>query len=142
MLEAAVKGCGEKTVVLGVTVLTSVSKEEIRSAGFQEQFAQNMQMLVLKRAVMAKNAGCKGVVCSGHEAGVIKKELGREFLVITPGIRPKWEISDKDDQQRVMTPIQAIQNGADYLVIGRPIRDAGDPVKAAEKVALEIREAL
>jgi len=141
MLEAAVEGCGGKFGVLGVTVLTSVSSEEIRSAGFQEQFSQNMQTLVLKRAAMVKNAGCIGVVCSGHEAGVIKKELGREFLAITPGIRPIRETSGKDDQKRVMTPAQAIQNGSDYLVIGRPIRDARDPVEAAEKVALEIEEA-
>jgi len=142
MLEAAVKGCGGKTGVLGVTVLTSIGSEDIRSAGFQEQFSRNMQMLVLKRAAMAKNAGCKGVVCSGHEAGIIKKEFGRDFLAITPGIRPKWETAGGDDQKRIMTPAQAIRNGADYLVIGRPIRDAEDPVLAAEKVALEIEEAL
>lgn len=141
MLEAAVEGCRGKIGVLGVTVLTSVSSEEIRSAGFKEQFSKDMQMLVLKRAAMAKNAGCRGVVCSGHEARIIKKELGREFLVITPGIRPIFETSGKDDQKRVMTPVQAIQNGSDYLVIGRPIRDAGDPVRAAEKVALEIEKA-
>ena len=98
-------------------------------------------MLVLKRAAMAKRAGCRGVVCSGHEAKVIKKELGQEFLLITPGIRPIWETSGKDDQMRVMTPAKAVQNGSDYLVIGRPIRDNRDPVKAAEKIALEIEEA-
>lgn len=140
MLEAAVEGCAGKLGVLGVTVLTSVGSEEIRSAGFQEPFFQDMQTLVLKRAAMAKNAGCRGVVCSGHEAMAIKNEFGREFLTITPGIRPIWEPLGADDQKRVITPAQAIQNGSDYLVIGRPIRDAADPVKAAEKVALEIEE--
>jgi orotidine-5'-phosphate decarboxylase len=142
MLEAAVNGSQGKTGVLGVTVLTSVNSGDIRSAGFQEQYAEDIQKLVIKRATMAKEAGCAGIVCSGHEAMHVKKTFGDAFFAVTPGIRPSWETSGKDDQKRVMTPACAIQNGSDYLVIGRPIRDAVDPVKAAQKIATEIEESL
>jgi orotidine-5'-phosphate decarboxylase len=87
---------------------------------------------------MARSAGCDGVVCSGWEAGAIKDDLGPDFLAVTPGIRPAWEASGADDQRRVMTPAEAVRNGADYIVIGRPIRTAPDPVLAARRVAEEI----
>ncbi|OQX25922.1 MAG: orotidine 5'-phosphate decarboxylase [Desulfobacteraceae bacterium IS3] len=138
MLESAVKGSDGKTGVLGVTVLTSVSAQEIRSAGFQEEFYADISKLVMKRAVTAKNAGCAGVVCSALEAEKIKKEFGKEFIAVTPGIRPLWDEAVKDDQARVTTPAQAIRNGSDFLVIGRPIRDAKDPVQAARRIAEEI----
>jgi orotidine-5'-phosphate decarboxylase len=140
MLEAAVIGSGGKTGVLGVTVLTSVNSEDIGSAGFQEQYSEDLQNLVMKRATMAKESGCAGIVCSGHEVKLVKKSFGEAFFAITPGIRPSWEVSGNDDQKRVMTPARAIQNGSDYLVIGRPIRDAKDPVEAANKIAIEIEE--
>ncbi len=142
MLEAAVQGSQGKTGVLGVTVLTSVNSEDIRMAGFQKQYAEDIQKLVIQRATMAKEAGCAGIVCSGHEAMQVKKTLGDGFFAITPGIRPSWEASGKDDQERVMTPARAIQNGSDYLVIGRPIRDAVNPVEAARKIAMEIEKSL
>jgi orotidine-5'-phosphate decarboxylase len=82
------------------------------------------------------------VVCSGHEVGAVKKEFGRDFLAVTPGIRPKWSIIDKDDQQRIVTPADAVGYGADYLVIGRPIRDARDPKEACERTAEEIASVL
>ena len=91
---------------------------------------------------MAKKSGCKGIVCSGHEAKVIKKKFGPDFLAVTPGIRPTLKTSGRDDQKRVMTPAQAIQNGSDYLVIGRPIRDAADPRDAATRIAGEIKAVL
>ena len=137
MLEAAVEGSGGQVGVLGVTVLTSVSDEDILSAGFREEFSSDMSKLVMKRAESAKKAGCAGIVCSGLEVKKVKETFGADFAAITPGIRPAWEVR-KDDQQRVTTPAQAVKNGADYLVIGRPIRDAADPKAAARSVAQEI----
>lgn len=141
MLEAAVAASQGKVDILGVTVLTSVSSEDIKSAGYRSDYYPDMSELVLKRAHMAKSTGCAGVVCSGHEVRMIKQNLGKEFIAVTPGIRPSWSIGETDDQQRITTPAQAVKDGADYLVIGRPIRDAGDPVDAAKRVAAEILEA-
>lgn len=142
MLEAAVAGSEGKVHILGVTVLTSVAAEDIQAAGYRSEFSSDVSGLVLKRARMALETGCSGVVCSGHETMVIKKQLGADFVTVTPGIRPGWVGEKKDDQQRVTTPAQAVKNGSDYLVIGRPIRDAADPVEAAERVAAEIEQAL
>ena len=138
MLAAAVAGGGGRVRVLGVTVLTSVSEKDIRAAGFHS----GIYSLILQRAAMAKDAGLSGIVCSGLEAAKIKAVCGSDFLCITPGIRPSWETVGKEDQQRVCTPAGAIKNGADYLVIGRPIRDAADPREVARRVAEEIRSSL
>ncbi len=134
MMEAAVSGGGGRVRILGVTVLTSVSGEDLRDAGFHME----IDALVAKRAAMAQAAGLSGVVCSGLEVKKIKDACGKDFLCVTPGIRPSWENVGKDDQQRVCTPAGAIHDGADYLVIGRPIRDAEDPRAAARRVAKEI----
>lgn len=138
MLEAAVAGSGGRVGVLGVTVLTSVSDDDICAAGFRPEFFSDMSRLVVKKAVMAKEAGCAGVVCSGLEVEMIKKNLGKDFVAVAAGIRPRWDDIKKDDQKRLTTPARAIENGADYLVIGRPIRDAKDPVKAAIRITREI----
>jgi orotidine-5'-phosphate decarboxylase len=82
------------------------------------------------------------VVCSGWEVGTIKEDLGPDFLAVTPGIRPAWESTGADDQRRVTTPAEAVRNGADYIVIGRPIRTAPDPKQAARRVAGEIAAGL
>ncbi|MDA8138065.1 MAG: orotidine-5'-phosphate decarboxylase [Desulfobacteraceae bacterium] len=140
MLSAAVKGSQGKVKVLGVTVLTSVSGADLKAAGYPDAVAADVTALVFHKATMAKTAGCAGVVCSGHEAAAIKTKLGKAFLTVTPGIRPAWSEGKKDDQQRVMTPAQAVALGADYLVIGRPIRDAADPVEAARRIAEEIEQ--
>lgn len=142
MLEMAVKGGGRKTGVLGVTLLTDNDAQAVAAAGFKAEYAASPLALVLLRARMAKAAGCTGVVCSGREVGQIKKELGQSFLAVTPGIRPEWTLSADDDQKRVTTPAQAVSQGSDYIVIGRPIRDAEDPVKAANMVAREIDQVL
>ncbi len=144
MLEAAVSGSQGKVGILGVTVLTSVSGEDILSAGYREEYASDPTGLVLKRAKAAKTAGCNGVVCSGLEAAMIKNHVGEDFLTVTPGIRPAWEALDTgaDDQKRVTTPAQAIQNGVDYLVIGRPIRNADDPRAAASRIARDIESVI
>ena len=141
MLEGAVKGARGAVEILGVTVLTSVAAEDIQEAGFRSDFYADLTRLVIKRAAMAKAAGCAGVVCSGREAALIKREFGKEFAAVTPGIRPQWSLGENDDQQRVTTPAQAVRGGADYLVVGRPIRDAADPVRAAVRVAEEIEAA-
>ena len=83
-----------------------------------------------------------GVVCSGLEVSMIRNEFGKDFTAVTPGIRPDFEVKGKDDQQRVTTPAMAIKNGSDYLVIGRPIRDAKNPVEAAAWIAEEIKAGL
>lgn len=142
MLKAAVEGSSGRVEVLGVTVLTSVSSENIKTAGFKNEFSSDISRLVMKRAVMAKEAGCSGVICSGHEARMIKKNIGKNFIAVTPGIRPGWDNVVKDDQQRIMTPARAINNGSNYLVIGRPIRDAKDPRGAAIRIAEEIETVL
>jgi orotidine-5'-phosphate decarboxylase len=142
MLEAAVKGSRGRVGVLGVTVLTSVSSKDIHLSGFKEEYSSDMSRLVIKRAAMAKETGCAGVVCSGLEVKMIKENFGKDFAAITPGIRPGWEDLVKDDQQRVTTPAQAVKNGSDYLVIGRPIRNAKDPKAAAIRIANEIEEVL
>jgi len=142
MLEAAVSGAAGKVGVLGVTILTSVLSEDIRDAGFKKEFFSDLSRLVIKRATMAKKAGCSGVVCSGLEVRMIKENFGKDFTVVTPGIRPCWEGVETADQRRVTTPADAVKNGSDYLVIGRPIRDAIDPAAAAIRIAREIEEVL
>ncbi|MBW1940817.1 MAG: orotidine-5'-phosphate decarboxylase [Deltaproteobacteria bacterium] len=142
MLDAAVQGSGGKVGVLGVTVLTSISSIDIRNAGFRTEFSDNLSKLVMKRAGMAKEAGCAGVVCSGLEVKKIKADFGDDFIAVTPGIRPAWEGMEEDDQQRISTPARAVKNGSDYLVIGRPIRNAKDPREAAVKIAEEIETVL
>jgi orotidine-5'-phosphate decarboxylase len=141
MLEAAVHGCGTKAAVLGVTVLTSVSAEDLRGAGYGEKMVADLNQLVLHKAALAQKAGCAGVVCSGHEVGDIKAVCGNAFLTVTPGIRPAWLMAP-DDQRRVMTPEMAVSAGADYLVIGRPIREAADPPQVVQRIADDIESCL
>jgi orotidine-5'-phosphate decarboxylase len=142
MLQAAVAASRGKVDILGVTVLTSVSPNDIHLAGYKEKFYSNISKLVLQRAVNAKSAGCKGVVCSGLEVEMIKAKIDPDFIAVTPGIRPMWEGMKNDDQKRITTPSGAIQQGSDFLVIGRPIRDAKDPRKAAIRIAEEIEAVL
>jgi orotidine-5'-phosphate decarboxylase len=138
MLEAAVNGAKGRVGVLGVTLLTSVASEDIKAAGFRKPFYEDLTRLVIERADMAKAAGCAGIVCSGREVKMIKKTSGRDFIAVTPGIRPIWDDMETHDQKRVVTPAIAIKNGSDYLVIGRPIRDAKNPKEAALKIIEEI----
>lgn len=142
MLEMAVEGGGGKTGVLGVTLLTDNDSGMIQAGGFKEMFVKNPDELVLLRARMALAAGCAGVVCSGREASQVKSGISRNLLAVTPGIRPEWSLLENDDQKRVTTPAQAVKQGSDLLVIGRPIRDAADPGAAAQKVVQEIDAAL
>ena len=142
MLEAAVNGAGGKVNVLGVTVLTSVSGDNLKDAGYREEYCSDINVLVIKKATMARDAGCAGIVCSGREVQTVKEKLGDAFQAVTPGIRPADKAVKGDDQSRVVTPAMAIERGSDYLVIGRPIRDAADPTVAAREIVAEIQGAL
>lgn len=142
MLEKAVKGSNGKTGVLGVTLLTDNDAEVVENCGFKKEYVCAPDILVMKRAQMAFDSGCTGVVCSGREVRAIKEKFGDSFLAVTPGIRPAWTLLDKDDQKRVTTPASAVKDGSDLIVIGRPIRDAKDPVRAAQNVIEEIEAVL
>ena len=142
MLEKAVEGGKGKTGVLGVTLLTDNDVNTVKASGFKDEFIKDPQLLVMHRAKMAYDAGCKGVVCSGMEVQQIKKRFGKSFLAVTPGIRPAWTLLENDDQKRVTTPGRAVALGSDLIVIGRPIRDADDPGLAVQKVIKEIEAAL
>jgi len=140
MLEAAVAASGGRVGVLAITVLTSVSAADFASSGLHANPKSDLRHVALQRAQSAHKAGCAGVVCSGLEVQTIRTNIRHDFLVVTPGIRPAWATGAKDDQRRLATPAEALAAGADYLVIGRPIRDARDPRAAALKVAAEIAE--
>ena len=123
--------------VLAVTVLTSVSESELIGLGYKEGLS--LRQLVLDRANIAKESGCAGVVCSGEEVVLVKRSCGKDFKVVIPGIRPLWADVKKDDQSRIVTPKEAISDGADLIVVGRPIRDAKEPNAAALKIVEEIK---
>lgn len=123
--------------ILAVTVLTSLDRGDLDDLGF----ACDVEALVLSRARRALAAGCDGVVSSGLEAPAIRGELGSRVLVVTPGIRPV-DNRPADDQKRTVDVAQALANGADYLVVGRPIRNAADPAAAAWRMQQQIAQAL
>ena len=122
--------------ILAVTVLTSLNQEDLRRVGVRS----GVEGQVIRLAKLAQEAGMDGVVASPHEVGPIRKECGRKFLIITPGVRP--EESEVHDQKRVMTPEAAIRAGADYLVVGAPIRDAADPAAAAREIVAAMERGL
>jgi orotidine-5'-phosphate decarboxylase len=127
MMEAAVREKGD-VKILAVTALTSLDRGDLDDLGFSCDVAR----LVLSRARRAMEAGCDGVISSGLEAQALKAEFKERLLVVTPGIRPVENRTD--DQKRTVDVAQAFANGADYIVVGRPIREAGDPRKAAESI--------
>jgi orotidine-5'-phosphate decarboxylase len=132
MMRAAAESKGALKV-LAVTALTSLDRGDLDDLGFK----CNVQELVLSRAKRALQLGCDGIVSSGLEAAMIREQLGQRLLVITPGIRPVDNRED-DDQKRAVSVEQALQSGADYLVVGRPIRDAQDRRAMAEKIQRQI----
>ena len=125
------------TKILAVTLLTSLNRKNLLRLGYADKYINDLSSLVLLKARMAKEAGCHGIVCSGHEVSMVRKALGDDFIIVPPGIRPAWSLVDRDDQKRIVTPQIAVKNGADHIVVGRPIRDAEDPREAAKKVAEE-----
>jgi orotidine-5'-phosphate decarboxylase len=137
IMEAAAGAKSKGLKVLAVTALTSLDRGDLEDLGFQCE----VEALVLSRARRALAAGCDGVVSSGLEVGKLRREAPRELIVVTPGIRPVDNRAESD-QKRVMTPSRALQAGADYLVVGRPIRDAADPHAAALAIQDEIAAAL
>ncbi|HHD64411.1 MAG TPA: orotidine-5'-phosphate decarboxylase [Desulfobulbaceae bacterium] len=122
--------------ILAVTVLTSMGNEEVTELNYQG----TVEDLVVARAKKVLAIGCDGLVCSAREATRLRRECGPGFAMVTPGIRPAD--TNADDQQRIATPGRAIRDGADYLVIGRPIRDADDPEAAITTIQQEISTAL
>ncbi|MFM7066530.1 MAG: orotidine-5'-phosphate decarboxylase [Gammaproteobacteria bacterium] len=132
IMEAAAAAKGD-VKVLAVTALTSLDRGDLTDLGFQ----CDVQQLVLSRAKRALETGVDGVVSSGMEAALLRQYLDHKLLVVTPGIRPV-DNRPEDDQKRVLTPTAAFQAGADYIVVGRPIRDAADPRAAAERIQAEI----
>ena len=119
--------------VLGVTVLTSLSADDLAATGVRRGSVQSQ---VLRLAELAQDCKLDGVVCSPKEVTALRKALGKKFKLVVPGIRPTWASSD--DQKRIMTPAKAIACGADYLVIGRAITSAKDPLEAAKRIVDEI----
>lgn len=139
VVRAAVGASHGRVGILAVTVLTSLGEEDLRGVGI----TMPLPDLVLHRARTALAAGCAGVVASAQEAALLRRELGRDFAIVTPGIRPGADLlSSSDDQNRIMTPGKAIAAGADYLVIGRPISQAGDPIAVIEALQAEIAAVL
>ena len=126
MMEAAAREKGE-VKILAVTVLTSLDRGDLDDLGF----SCDVERLVLSRARRAMQAGCDGVISSGLEAQKLKAEFQDKLLVVTPGIRP---VKNEDDQKRTVDAAQAFANGADYIVVGRPIRSAADPRAAAQAI--------
>ncbi len=137
ILKAAVRAAGERLGVLAVTVLTSLDQGDLDDLGF----ACDVEALVVSRARRAHDLGCAGVVCSAREAHAIRHAVGDGLVLVCPGIRPV-ENRGTDDQKRVMDARTALAAGADYLVVGRPIRDAADPATAARVLQDEITAAL
>jgi len=134
MLKAAADAKGNMQI-LAVTALTSLDQGDLDDLGFQ----CDARTLVLSRAKRALALGCDGVVSSGLEVSALREHTDPRLITVCPGIRP---VHNDDDQQRVMTPFQAIRDGADYLVVGRPIRSASDPAAAAEAIQADIARAL
>jgi orotidine-5'-phosphate decarboxylase len=122
----------ERPRVLAVTILTSSNEETLREVGIDLP----VQEMVVRLAKLAQKAGADGVVASPQEVPLIRAACGKDFLIVTPGVRPAF--SATDDQKRIMTPAEAVTAGADYLVIGRPIAAASDPVMAADMIIEEI----
>jgi orotidine-5'-phosphate decarboxylase len=134
IMEAAAANKGEHLKVLGVTVLTSLDRGDLDDLGFD----CDVSALVLSRARRALEAGCDGVISSGLEVPELRKHIDQRLLVVTPGIRPV-DNKPTGDQKRVVGVAEAFGNGADYIVVGRPIRDADSPRAAAESIQAIVR---
>lgn len=127
-----------KPKILAVTVLTSMDSDALKRIGIEG----NVETQVLKLAKLAREAGLDGVVASPKEASSIRSELGKDFIIVTPGIRPAEvaALGASDDQKRVSTPGDALRAGADYIVVGRPITESADPLKAAKAITKEMSQ--
>ncbi|MDH3546589.1 MAG: orotidine-5'-phosphate decarboxylase [Gammaproteobacteria bacterium] len=137
IMAAAAENKGDSLKVLAVTVLTSLDRGDLDDLGFD----CDVEALVLSRARRALEAGCDGVISSGLEVPKLREHIDNELIVVTPGIRPV-DNSAEGDQKRIVTVEKAFANGADYIVVGRPIRDAASPRKAAEAIQNTIATAV
>ncbi|HEY7403546.1 MAG TPA: orotidine-5'-phosphate decarboxylase [Candidatus Angelobacter sp.] len=135
MLRAATEAAGGKLNVLAVTVLTSLSDEDMDEIGVAGRVSDQ----ALRMAALAQTVGCQGIISSPREALLIRKSLGEGFAIVTPGIRPAG--AESNDQQRIATPAMAIENGASHIVVGRPITHAADPAVAARSIISEMEQA-
>ena len=135
IMEAAAENKGDHLKVLAVTALTSLDRGDLDDLGFDCDVGD----LVLSRARRALEAGCDGVISSGMEVAKLRQQIDNKLLVITPGIRPV-DNKPSEDQKRVVTVTQAFENGADYIVVGRPIRDASNPRASAEAIQNSIAD--
>ena len=135
-VEQVAAGGQKKPLIVAVTVLTSLDQNDLLQLGI----TQDIKELVISRAKLAKEAGLDGIVASPREAAQIRSVCGSDFVSVCPGIRPTWAATG--DQKRIMTPKEAINQGATYLVVGRPIIAAADPAEAARKVIKEMEEDL
>lgn len=139
MMQAALEGVAKgstgthKPHLIAVTVLTSMNQAALHELGIEA----NIEQHVLRLAQLTKTAGLHGVVCSAQEATLIRQHIGSDFLLVTPGIRPSF--ASKDDQSRILTPSQALAAGANYLVIGRPITQATEPLHALDLILQEVQ---
>jgi orotidine-5'-phosphate decarboxylase len=122
----------KKPLLLGVTVLTSLKEGDLAEIGVSSRLGDQ----VLKLSGLAKAAGLDGVVCSPREIEILRKEFGRDLVIVTPGIRPLWAAAQ--DQKRIMTPAEAVAKGADFLVIGRPVTAAPSPEEAFLRIVEEL----
>lgn len=129
--EAAKLGV-KRPIFLAVTVLTSLNDDDMKRIKVSESAKEH----VLTLAKLAKEAGADGIVCSPQEIEMIKREIGADFITLTPGVRPVWAAAG--DQKRVMTPKEAVDKGTDYIVVGRPITGATDRIDAAKKIVMEM----
>ena len=136
MRAAAEAARGSDLTLLGVTVLTSMDEKDVIDAGYE----YDPHTLVLRRAEQARIAGMGGIVCSAEEASAVRKIVGPDMAIVTPGIRPAG--AEKGDQKRVMTPSEALRAGASHLVVARPIVKADDPLAAARAILAEMDGAL
>jgi orotidine-5'-phosphate decarboxylase len=135
MLCAAVDAVGvdpERPLILAVTVMTSLGDNDLNAIGIES----SSETQVLRLAHLAKEQGVDGVVCSAYEATAIRRAMGPDFIIVAPGIRPSWAAAN--DQKRIVTPSDAVALGIDYLVIGRPITNATNPVDAARRIIDEL----
>lgn len=123
-----------RPIMLGVTVLTSLGQEDLQRLGVEHKIADQ----VVRLALLTKEAGMDGVVASPHEVADIRQACGQRFVIVTPGIRPAD--TQRNDQQRVMTPADAVRAGVDYIVVGRPILEAKNPIMAAREIVAEMHE--
>ena len=135
MNKFSVKKTNRKTKILGVSILTSLDSNQTKKY-YNEK---NVQLLVKKLVKYAKKNGLDGIVCSPLEIKAIRKEIGKEMIIVVLGIRPINYSKKNDDQKRTLTPIEAIEMGADYLVIGRPITSSKNPLKTIKEINKSIQ---